>query len=196
MAVRIRREERMSQMSGVEDSGAPGSDEQPTDPDRVGALRGAGVQVDAARIKYVAAVLGLVLVMAVAGVLLVAGIRRNSQIDTLKANAVPVDLTVTHCLALIGGTGSSPAGYECTGTYVYQGHRYSEGVPGSENLPVGSTVHGIVASDDPGLFSTPQTVASEHTSVARVVLPAGVLAVAVGACIWVVVRHRREAIAT
>jgi len=183
----------MPRMSGVDETGAPGPDEEPIDPQRVGALRGAGVQVDAARIKYVAAVLGLVVVMAVAGVLLVAGIRKNSQIDSLKANGVPVELTVTHCQALIGGTGSSPAGFECTGTYVYQGHRYSEGVPGSENLPVGSTVHGIVASDDPALFSTPQTVASEHTSVARVALPAAVLVLAIGTCVWVVVRHRREA---
>ena len=183
----------MPQTSGPEGTGAPGADGEPVHPDRVGALRGAGVQVDGARITYVAAVLGLVIVMVVAGVLLVAGIRKNSQIDALKANVVPVELTVTHCQALIGGTGSSPAGYECTGTYAYQGHRYSEGVPGSANLPVGSTVHGIVASDDPGLFSTPRTVASEHTSIARVVLPAGVLAVAAGACIWVVVRHRREA---
>ena len=186
----------MPQMSGVEESGAPGSDEEPTDPDRVGALRGAGVQVDAARIKYLAAVLGLVVVVAVAGVLLVARIRKNSQIDALKANAVPVELTVTHCQALIGGTGSSPAGFECTGTYVYEGHHYSEGVPGTEMLPVGTTVHGIVASGDPGLFSTFATVASEHTSMARVVLPAGVLAVAVGGCVWVVVRHRRDTSAT
>jgi len=186
----------MPQMSGVEETGAPGPDDEPTDPDRVGALRGAGVQVDAARIKYVAAVFGLVVVMAVAGVLLVAGIRKNSQIDALKANGVPVELTVTRCLALIGGTGQSPAGYECTGNYVYQGHHYSEGVPGSENLPAGSIVHGIVASDDPGLFSTARTVASERTSVVRVLMPAGVLALAVGAFVWVVVRHRREASAT
>ena len=183
----------MPQMSGAEETGAPGPDDAPVDPDRVGVLRGAGVQVDAARLKYVVAVLGLVVVMAVAGVLLVAGIRKNSQIDTLKANSVPISLTVTHCQALIGGTGSSPAGFECTGTYVYQGRRYSEGVPGSDDLPVGSTVHGVVAPDDPGLFSTPRTVASEHTSVARVVLPAAVLVVAAGACVCVVVRHRREA---
>ncbi len=183
----------MPHMSGVEEPGATGPDEEPTDPDRVGALRGAGVQVDAARIKYVAAVLGLVVVMAVAGVVLVAGIRKNNQIDTLRANSVPVELTVTRCLALIGGTGQSPAGFECTGTYVYQGHTYSEGVPGTQNLPVGSTVHGIVAPSDPALFSTSQTVAAEHASVARVVLPAVVLAVAIGACVWVVVRHRRDA---
>ena len=55
----------------------------------------------------------------------------------------------------MGGTGSSPAGYECTGTYTYRGTAYTEGVPGSADLPVGSTVHGIVAVGDPALFSTP-----------------------------------------
>jgi len=181
----------MPQMS-EEETGAPGADEEPIHPDRVGALRGAGVEVDSSRITYVAVVFGLLVVMTVAGVLLVAGIRKNSQIDDLKANGVPVELTVTRCLALVGGTGSSPAGFECTGTYVYRGHRYAEGVPGSENLPVGSTVHGIVASDDPGLFSTPRTVASARTSASRIVLPAVVLAAAAGACFWVVARHRRQ----
>ena len=93
---------------------------------------------------------------------------------------------------LIGGTGSSPAGYECTGTYVYRGRRYFEGVPGSVDLPVGSTVHGVVASDDPALFSTPRTVATEHASAVRVALPAVVLVAAAGVCVWVVVRHRRS----
>jgi hypothetical protein len=162
----------------------------------VGTLRGAGVQVDAVRIKYVAAVLGLAAVMVVAGVLLVAGIRKNSQIDTLKAHGVPVELTVSYCRALTGGTGSSPAGFECSGTYTYQGHRYFAGVPGSTQLTAGSTVHGIVASNDPALFSTPQTVAKEYVSLSRVVIPAIVLALASCALVWVVVRHRREPVTT
>jgi hypothetical protein len=182
----------MLPMSGVEDTGTPGPDEEPDESGRVGALRGAGVQIDPGRVGYIAAVLGLVIVMVVAGVLLVAGVRKNSQIDNLRANGVPVEMTVTRCLALIGGTGSSPAGFECTGTYRYQGHRYTEGIPGSQNLPLGSTVHGIVASDDPALFSTRQTVDSEHTSTLPVVLPAAVLVAATAVWIWVVIRRRRS----
>jgi hypothetical protein len=179
----------MPQKDGAEEPGATGPAEEPDDAHRVGALRGASVHVDAARVGHVAAVVGLVAVVVVAAVLLVAGMKKNGQIDSLKANGVPVELTVTRCLALVGGTGSSPAGFECTGTYVYQGHRYTEGVPGTGNLPVGSTVHGIVASDDPALFSTPQSVASAHSSPARVVLPAVVLLAAAGVCVWVVVRR-------
>ncbi len=186
----------MPQMSGVDDTGATGPDERPDDHSRVGALRGAGVEVDAGRVGYVAAVLALVIVMVVAGVLLVAGLRKNSQIENLRANGVPVEMTVTNCLALVGGTGSSPAGFECTGTYRYQRHRYVEGIPGSANLPVGSRVNGIVASDDPGLFSTLPTIDSEHPAVARVALPAAALAAAAAACIWVVVRRRRQSAGT
>jgi len=183
----------MPLMHEVEGTGATGPDGE-HDPQRVGALRGAGVQVDAARVGYLAAVLGLAVVVVVAGVLLAAGVKKNSQIDSLKsADVVPVDLTVTKCLALVGGTGSSPAGFECTGTYTYRGATYTEGVPGSGDLPVGSTVHGIVAVGDPGLFSTPRAVASEQVSAVRVVVPAAVLVVALGGLVWVVLRRRRRA---
>jgi hypothetical protein len=182
----------MTQMHEVDGAGAPGADGD-EDPQRVAALRGAGVQVDTARLGYVAAVVGLALVMVVAGVLLVAGLRKNQQIERLRAaDVVPVEMTVTKCLALVGGTGQSPAGFECTGTYSYQGRTYTEGIPGSTQLEVGSTVHGIVAPGDPALFSTRQQVASEQVSAARVALPAGVLVVATGGLVWVVVRRRRK----
>jgi hypothetical protein len=182
----------MPLMHEVEGAGATGPDDG-HDPQRVGALRGAGVQVDTARVGHVAAVLGLVVVIVVAGVLLVAGVKKNSQIDSLKStDVVPVDLTVTRCLALVGGTGSSPAGFECTGTYTYRGATYTEGVPGSVDRPVGSTVHGIVAAGDPALFSTPRAVASEQVSAVRVALPAVLLVVALGGLAWVVLRRRRR----
>jgi len=177
-------------MSEVQESGAPGAHEVSDDSPRVGTLRGAGVEVDAGRLGHWAAVLAVVAVMVVAGVLLVAGVRKNSQVDNLKANGVPVEATVVKCLALVGGTGSSPAGFECTARYVYQGVHYTQGVPGSTQLPVGSRIRGVVASDDPGLFSTPQTVASAQTSAVRVVLPAIGLAAAAGLLVWVVLRRR------
>jgi hypothetical protein len=183
----------MHEVEGTGTTGPDGAD----DPQRVAALRGAGVQVDAARVGHLAAILGLVAVMVVAAVLLAAGAKKNSQIDSLKrADVVPVDLTVTKCLALIGGTGQSPAGYECTGTYDVRGTTYSEGVPGSVQRAVGSTVHGIVAAGDPALFSTPQAVASEQASAVRVVVPAVVLVLAAGGLVWVVWRRRRRVVRT
>jgi hypothetical protein len=183
----------MLQMGGMEQNEPSVPDEGTDDPQRVGALRGAGVEVDVARVGYVAAALGLFAVIVVAGVLVAAGIKKNDQIVSLQTNGVPVELTVTRCLALVGGTGQSPAGFECTGTYVYRGRHYTEGIPGSMNLPVGSTLHGTVASSDPALFSTPLTVASERASVTRILIPAVVLAVTVAVLAWTMLRRRGRA---
>ncbi len=160
--------------------------------DRVGALRGAGVSADTARVGRVAAVLGLTAIVVVAAVLLVAGVRKNAQIDSLKAHPVPVDLTVTHCLGLMGGSGSNAAGYECTGTYTFAGRHFIEGVPGLVFHPAGTTVHGIVSDSDPGLFSTTQTVENEHASPVRVLLPALVLVGTLACGAWLLVRLRRR----
>jgi hypothetical protein len=47
-----------------------------------------------------------------------------------------------------------------------------------------------VASDDPALLSTPQMVASAHSSAARILLPALVLASAVAMLAWIGMRRR------
>jgi hypothetical protein len=169
-----------------------GPDSEGPGADRVAALRGAGVSVDTARVGRIAVVLGLTAIVIVAAVLLVAGVRKNAQIDSLKAHPVPVDLTIAHCLGLMGGSGSNAAGYECTGTYTFDGRQYTEGVPGLVFHPAGTTVHGIVSDSDPGLFSTTQTVADEQASPARVVLPAVVLVVTLALGAWLVVRVRRR----
>jgi hypothetical protein len=171
----------------AEDGVAPVTGEAP-----VGTLRGAGIDMDTARAGRIAAVAGIVLLVVVAVVLLVAGVRKNAQIDDLKAHGVPVEVTVTKCLALIGGTGQSPAGYECTGTYTVHGVDYTRGLPGNANLPVGTVVPGVVTSGDPGLLSTPATVAAEHTSATVYVLPAVLLVAAGAGTAWLVVRRRRH----
>lgn len=167
--------------------GTGSSDDRP-----MGTLRGAGVAIDGPRAARVAVALVLVALVVVGGVLLVAGFRKNAQIDELKTKGVPVVVTVTKCLALVGGTGQNPAGYECTGTYTYGGRTYVRGLPGNANLPVGSMVAGVVSSGDPGLLSTPSTVSAEHASVSVYVLPA-ILFVTAGAVVaWSVVRRRRR----
>jgi hypothetical protein len=172
------------------DGDVPGTG--PSDDRPVGTLRGAGVAIDGPRAARMAVVLALVALLVVGGVLLVAGIRKNAQIDELKTRGVPVQVTVTRCLALVGGTGQSPAGYECTGTYAYGGRTYVRGLPGSANLPVGSVVAGVVSSGDPGLLSTPSTVSAEHTSASVYVLPAILFATAGAVVAWSLLRRRRR----
>jgi hypothetical protein len=178
-------------MHGSEESGGHGSAPDGTDEQPVGTLRGAGVQVDTARAGRIAVALVLVALVVVGSVLLVAGYRKNEQIDQLRSEGVPVQVTISHCLGLMGGTGSSPAGYECTGTYTYRGTRYAEGVPGSTFYPDRAAVAGVVASGDPGLLSTPSTIASSHTSSTLYIVSALLLGSAAAIGGWLVVRRRR-----
>jgi hypothetical protein len=177
-------------MDGPEDSGrdraAGPSGDQP-----VGTLRGAGVQVDAARVGRVALVLALTVLVVVGVVLLVAGYRKNSQVDDLRAHGVPVQVTVRHCLGLMGGSGSNTAGYECTGTYTFHRDSFVEGIPGSTFYADGATVAGVVPSDDPGLLSTPATVASSRTSVTLYLVGTALLVVAAAIVVWLALRRRR-----
>jgi len=182
----------MDAMSGADEREAA-EPESGAETPRIGAMRGAGIEIDGSRAGRIAAVAGIVVVIAVAVVLLVAGIRKNAQIDALRAHGVPVEVTVTKCLALIGGTGQSPAGYECSGTYSFRGQTYERGLPGNAFLPVGTVVAGVVSSGDPALLSTPKTVESEHTSLSRYLLPT-VLLVAAGGCVaWLLLRRRHPA---
>ncbi|MGA2836960.1 MAG: hypothetical protein ABSF84_10225 [Acidimicrobiales bacterium] len=179
-------------MSGPQDTGGVGDDAGPSDDRPVSTLRGAGVQVDTARAARVAVTVALAAVVIVAGVLLIAGYRKNSQIDELRDHGVPVELTVTGCYALMGGSGSNAAGYDCSGTYVYGGRTYTEDIPGNTLHAKGTTVRGVVASGDPALFSTPSTVDAEHPSASVYIAPAVLLLAFVAAVGWIVVRNRRR----
>ena len=156
----------------------------------MGTLRGAGVQVDTARAGRVVLVLLLVTLVVVGLVLLVAGYRKNSQVDDLRAHGVPVSVTVADCLGLMGGSGSNTAGYECTGTYTVRHTTYTEGIPGSTFYRQGTHVAGVVSSDDPGLLSTPSTVASSHPTVTLYVVGAALLLVAGAIVVWLLLRRR------
>ncbi len=124
------------------------------------------MQVDARAVGRVVVGVALVAVTVVAVVLIVAGIQKNSQIRSLQSNGVPVEATVTGCLGQLGGSGSNAAGYSCTVTYTVAGHGYQANLPGTGPVAAGSTVRGVVASNDPALFTTPAALAGEQPSAA------------------------------
>jgi hypothetical protein len=178
-------------MDGSEETSGDGPQRDGPDDRPVSTLRGAGVQIDTARAARIALVLCLATLVVVGSVLLIAGYRRNAQIDDLRAHGAPVQVSVTHCLGLMGGTGSSPAGYECTGSYTFHGAHYAEGIPGSTFYPDGAVVAGVVSTGDPGLLSTPSTVARAHTSVTLYLLGALLFVTAAAIGVWSEVRRRR-----
>ncbi len=160
-------------------------------------LRGAGVDVDPRRAAQLVVGTCLVALAVVAVILLVSGIRKNAHDASLQDHGVPVSVTVSGCLGLLGGSGSNAAGYACKGTYTFDGRHYQQAIPGNALLPAGSVVRGVIVPGDPRLLSTPATVATQQPSSKVYIVPAilfGILVVAV--VVMVLARRHRRAVAT
>jgi len=156
-------------------------------------LRGASVDVDAARVARALVVVCILALVGVAAGLFVAGAQKNSQIDALRNHGVPVQITVTDCLGLLGGSGTNAAGYACTGTYSIGGRRYVKAIPGTVNRAIGSKVAAVSSASDPGLVSTVSDVDRERSSLNVYVVPSLLLvAAALAAGAVVVVRRRKR----
>ncbi len=154
-------------------------------------LRGAGVNVDVRRAAHV--VVGICVVgLAVLVVLLfVAGVHKNAQITRLRQHGVAVEVTVSGCLGLLGGSGSNPAGYACRGTFTLDGHRYNEAIPGNTLRPPGTKVRAVAASGNPPLLSTAHAVSTERASASVFIVPGILLVVLVFLVGGLVLRRRR-----
>ncbi len=165
----------------------------PADPPEgpVSTLRGAGVDVDPRRAGRVAIGICLVALAVVAVVLLVAGIQKNDQANNLHHHGVVVDVTVSNCIGLLGGSGSNVAGYACKGTYSVNGHHYEEAIPGSNSiLRAGSVIRGVTVPGDPGLLSTPAMVAAQRASWKVYIAPAILLVVLLLSVATLILRRR------
>ncbi len=166
--------------SGTDTSGAP-----------LTTLRGAGVSIDVRKTGRVVVAVCFVALAVLAVVLFVAGVHKNSQINTLRQHGVAVQVTVKGCLGLLGGSGSNPAGYACQGTFTLDGHHYRESIPGNVLRRPGTKVRAVAVAGDPPLLSTAHAVATERASASVFVVPAilfAVLVVLVGALVF---RRRR-----
>jgi len=173
-------------------SGPPSSTNEP-----LSTLRGAGVNYDARKVGRVVVGLCLVTLLALVVIFTVAGMQKNSQISRLRHNGVPVTVTVTHCLGLMGGSGSNAAGESCSGSFTIHGTRYTESLPGTAFHQIGATVAATVVPNDPALVSPNNILESEHTTLNVYLLPLilfVVLALLV-AIIALVRRRRRNATA-
>lgn len=155
-------------------------------------LRGAGVEVDGRRIGHL--VLGALGAAVIVGALVAAfvGYQKNTQVNALHRHGVGVEMTVTRCLGLMGGSGSNLVGYSCSGTYTFGGRRYQASIPGTADHAPGSVVRGVIDGDDPALFSTPTALGAEHASPRVFILPGALLACVALAGGVVRLRRRRD----
>jgi hypothetical protein len=171
----------------------PGVPSEPETSDRpLTVLRGAGVEVDPRRAVQLVVAVSLVALTVVAVILLLAGTKKNSQAVSLHDHGVPVTVTVSGCLGLLGGSGSNPAGYSCKGSYTFDGHRYQQSIPGNALRRPGAVVQGVIVPGDPSLLSTPGAVADQHASWRVFILPVILFALVVVALV-VLARNRRRA---
>jgi hypothetical protein len=158
---------------------------------RVATLRGApAAEVDARRLRAVAAAVCVLALAAATVALFVAGAHKNAQISNLREHGVPITMSVTGCMGLLGGSGSNVAGYACRGTFTLDGRRYDEAIPGNVLRPPGSTVAAVTVPGDPHLVATADQLAAEHPSARVYILPAVLLVILV-ALVGIVVLRRR-----
>ena len=150
--------------------------------------------VDGRRAGRVVTVLLVAALAATATVLAVAGVDKNAEITALRSRGVPVEVTVTSCVGLMGGSGSNAAGYACRGTFRLGGRPYSDAIPGSSLRHPGEAVRAVTDPGDPALLSTPGVLAGERASWRVFVLP-GVLLLAAAAVVGTALLRRRRAAA-
>lgn len=128
---------------------------------------------------------------ALSAILFVAGAHKNAEITALRHHGVPVEVTVTGCLAMLSGSGSNAAGDTCHGTFELDGQRYSATIPGDALLPPGSTLRLFTAKSDPGILATAHQVRSEQASWRVFILPVALLMVLLALVTAVTIRRRR-----
>jgi hypothetical protein len=154
------------------------------------------VEVDSRRVARGLTGAGVIALAAVTVALFAAAVHKNSQIKSLRQHAVPIEVTVTGCLGVLGGSGSNAAGYSCRGTFVLDGKSHAGTIPGSTLLAPGTTLRMVTVESHPGLIATIHQAESDHTSSAVFILPAVllvILATLVVAAIAVRSRRDREA---
>jgi hypothetical protein len=142
-------------------------------------LRGAGVEVDGRRVARIVVSLCLVALAVVVVVLFLSGIHKNDQIARLRQSGVAIDVRVTECRGLMGGSGSNLVGYACRGTFALGGHRYDEAIPGNTFHLPGASLQELTVPGDPALLATVHAVATERASGKVFILPTALLLVLV-----------------
>jgi hypothetical protein len=155
-------------------------------------LRGARVEVDSRRVARGLLAAGGVALAAATVVLFAAAVHKNDQITSLRQHGIPVEVTVTRCLGILGGSGSNAAGYSCRGTFVLDRHRHLVTIPGQSLLAPGATVRLVTVKSDPGLVATIQQVETERTSWVGFILPTVLLVVLATLVAATALRSRRR----
>jgi hypothetical protein len=157
---------------------------------RVAPLRGATVQIDRRRLTQVLVAIVVAALAVLVVVFTVVGLNKNHQIDQLHNQGVAVNVTITSCQGLLGGSGSNGAGYACRGSYGLDGRRYNEQLPGTALHAPGTVIRALAVPGDPALVSPVSIVQTEQSSATVFILPTVLLVLLVAILIVVLLRRR------
>ena len=155
-------------------------------------LRGAPVAVDSRRATRLVIAFCLTALGFAVGSLFVAGIHKNAQITLLRQHGVGVEVTVTGCRGLLGGSGSNAAGDTCRGIFVLDGRSYSDTIPGDTLRAPGTTLRLVTAESDPGLIATVHQAETDHAGWRIFLLPSVLLIVLLALVTSYVIERRRD----
>ena len=171
----------------------PPETEPGTEPDPSGFIRaGGGVALNGRRIAVVLSALGLAVLIVITAVVASSAVSANSQIDRLRSQGVPVQMTVTGCLGISSGIGMGIEYWQCRGTYSLDGRTYEEVIGGQRQLlDAGQRISVVAVPGHPSLVSIPQALRRRHSYTLAGVL-AGVTVAWLLAGAALVVRDRRR----
>jgi hypothetical protein len=184
--------------AGSGDGAAPGDVQARTDEGDgfdapISTLRGPEVRANVRRTTRIVVGLCLVVLAALVIALFLAGANKNAATSRLKHNGVPVTVTVTHCLGNASGSGAVLTGYTCHGTYLLNGHRYTEVIDGSNQPHLrGEVISGVVDPGNPTAVTTAHEVATTNPSWRVYIAPIILLIVLILAVAVLVWRVRRR----
>ena len=155
---------------------------------------GGGADVDPRRILRP---LGILAIVALAGLsigLAFSAGNQNGKEASLRRHGVPVQVTVTGCLAVSSGIGMGIEYWQCRGNYALGGRQYNEVIGGSRALlSEGQQVAAVAVPGQPALLSTVAAVAKKRSSFTPYITPIVLGALtAVWAAAWVVWRRRKR----
>jgi hypothetical protein len=154
-----------------------------------------GVDGQGQRVAAFVALIGAVVLAAAAISLAVGAAHRNAQINALRHGGLPVQVTVTGCLAISSGVGMGVEYWQCRGDYTVAGQMYNEVIGGSRQLlDKGQTIEGVATATHPSRVSTAASVSKERATwtsyAAAIALGVVAVVLVVG---WLVVSGRARA---
>jgi hypothetical protein len=160
--------------------------------ERVGRLRGPEIQVDVRRTTRIVLGVGMALVAVLAVALFVVAVNQNSEVNGLQQRGEPVAVTVSSCIGNASGSGSTAAGYSCTGSFTLGGRRQTETIGGLTTFVAPGTAvavwptRRILTSSSP-----PARWRRRGDSVVPFVAPIILLTVLAGSVVVVLARRRQ-----